>query len=522
MKPSKIFGVQQFKAHPVHAQITALKEKFRAARTPEFRKNPTEIRSSLTRARWMLHSLERRFDNANAMEIAVGGLKQLAAYLAQLDTTFSKFAASPQANQVQFEAALDTVAERFVRSGMGIIPSGPPTDSGDRVAAMQETVDEVSKIVEDVREQASAANKEIETTSKSRIEKVAELESKVVAAQGALEKALAESKESTAGILQAAADAKKTVDELLGRMAETKAEIQAQKIRLDEFLNSASATNATSEAERAKRATDALEALRAEFQGQKARLDEFLNNTSSTNSAAETERTKRATEELEDQGEKFALALEDMNKRRDATLADLTKKFAESRAKAEAESTAVLVSIRKKLAEAEKVVGLVVDTVTTGNYEQVAKRELASARTMRLLAIGFFTLGAFAMVGLGLYFGITGNGHADLWTVLLRSLFGAVLFVPAGYCAREASRHWTSERAHRRIALELASIHPFVAPLPDEKRLAILEQRVTDYFGNKLPPEFAISKGGGKGSDHATELVGVINKLVENAKPGEQ
>jgi len=245
--------------------------------------------------------------------------------------------------------------------------------------------------------------------------------------------------------------------------------------------------------------------LKQEIESQRGRMDDAINTGTQAFNDGETKRNQAAAEALKQEQKQTAEWLaqekakaadrnEEYRKQHEEQLAGAKVALEASVEEHLAKSNEALTEINVKLEEARALVRLVGDEVTTGSYEEVAKRELRSAQTMRSLAVALFLAGAVAMLSIGISFSLMNNDALDLWTILLRSLFGAILFVPAGYCAREAARHWVSERAHRRIALELKSIHPFLEPLESAERLKIIQARAAEYFGNRMPPEFDAGK----------------------------
>lgn len=294
------------------------------------------------------------------------------------------------------------------------------------------------------------------------------------------------------------------------------------RAKLDELKKEADDTRA-----KLKEARVELKSVKQEIESQKGRIDEFITNNTTAFNDGETKRAQAASDALDKRRQEAADWLEQerksaeeraeaFRKKQDEQLATAGKDVKKFIADHTTKSNEALAEIAKKLEQARELVRLVSDEVTTGNYEEVAKRELASARTMRRLAVGLFVAGAVSMLGIGIGFSVVNGAKLDLWTVLLRSLFGAILFVPAGYCAREASRHWVSERAHRRIALELKSIHPFLEPLELATRLDILKERAKEYFGNKMPPEFEAGKA--KADDSGLTTKDMLELLKAKSK----
>lgn len=78
---------------------------------------------------------------------------------------------------------------------------------------------------------------------------------------------------------------------------------------------------------------------------------------------------------------------------------------------------------------------------------------------------------------------ITG-AQFDWKVALIRIVAFSVLLYPASYAAKEAAKHRKLENINRKSELDLASIHPFIEILPEEKKQIIKEKLVYKFFGN--------------------------------------
>jgi hypothetical protein len=100
-----------------------------------------------------------------------------------------------------------------------------------------------------------------------------------------------------------------------------------------------------------------------------------------------------------------------------------------------------------------------------------------------------------------------------------RVLVAAACGILATYAARQSKRHLDVERRSRQIQLELASIDPYLASLPEEKRVEVKRLLAERFFGQTLPPDMTDENGTGTVVDLAKGAVDALVKVaVELAK----
>jgi hypothetical protein len=90
------------------------------------------------------------------------------------------------------------------------------------------------------------------------------------------------------------------------------------------------------------------------------------------------------------------------------------------------------------------------------------------------------------MICASLYYHIIGD-DMKIETLLIRFAIAAVITLPALYAASESSRHRKVADTARQTELQLASLNPFLATLPEEKQQAIIENLTPAYFGKYQP-----------------------------------
>ncbi|MCO6438560.1 MAG: hypothetical protein J5J06_15825 [Phycisphaerae bacterium] len=179
------------------------------------------------------------------------------------------------------------------------------------------------------------------------------------------------------------------------------------------------------------------------------------------------------------------------------------------------ESQEVLDELKVNLEEAAKIVGLIGNTGLTGNYQRVANAEKKIADLFRWIAIGCMLVMVVCVVLI--VRNITAQDFN--WEIALFRLLAAIAFgAPAWYCAHESTRHRRNEHRNRRIELELASLSPYLAEMPDEERRKIIAELSKDYFGREddLGQDEIVNK-----LKHlrGEDLIKLMERLLKAARP---
>lgn len=129
--------------------------------------------------------------------------------------------------------------------------------------------------------------------------------------------------------------------------------------------------------------------------------------------------------------------------------------------------------------KAEKIVHVVGNTGMVGGYQLTANQEASSAwwwSAAAVVAMLMLIAGAIASLRLA--------PDELKWSyVVLRITPAMATVVLASYAAKRASLHREESRALRRTELELASIDPYLALLPEDQRHAVKKVLAERYFG---------------------------------------
>jgi len=250
-----------------------------------------------------------------------------------------------------------------------------------------------------------------------------------------------------------AADVDKQFNDVQERISGFASEIQAQKTRLDQMLNQQSKTFADAE---------------------QLRANQYLQN--------EQGRTAKFVEEVTKRGNSFKELVDELNATSDELTQTQQLRFDEITTQITEEHKTALKKINEQLDSAVEIVGTIVKTAMSGNYQIIANREYKNAWWMRWFAMGSFLLMGAVVVWAVWSAGFGSNG-IEWGTFAFRISLGIAFLIPGLYCATESNRHWKSEKHNRRIALELAAFKPFIVKLDEEKQKEIIEKMANEYFG---------------------------------------
>ncbi|MHB2027025.1 MAG: hypothetical protein ACYCPQ_10415 [Elusimicrobiota bacterium] len=259
-----------------------------------------------------------------------------------------------------------------------------------------------------------------------------------------------------------------------------------------ETVNGLQAT-ATATDKKYQEAQAKLQNFESEIQAQKTRLDLMITQQGEAFSKAEQGRAAQFTKVEQDRLAKFIEAQEQKKVKFEATVAEFEKSNMKTIQKHEEEFSAIegtsrsksdelLLKINGQLDKAVEIVGTIVKTTMSGNYQIIANREYRNAWAMRGVAIaGFLALGGMVIWAVSLM--KVGPNGIDWSTFAFRLSLATAFLVPGLYCAKESSRHWLEEKHNRRISLELAALDPFIVKLDEAKQKQIIEKMADEYFG---------------------------------------
>jgi len=420
-------STQRLRSHAVHATLKQWRDKLPAERPDNFRALDPEPRNAYVRLRWALRELRARIDKLNPFLAQPSILDAVNKHLAELQAPWDQYRSNP----TQHWQSLDTFTEGLLNH----IRNLPPTDG---FSAWQEGLEELRADMNAAINDAQEAVQALQTTASGTDKKFKDVSEKL---QG------------------------------------LESEIQAQKARLDQMLTQQSETFTKAEQDRVTQFTKAEQDRSQKFNQtqdeKKAQFDALVANFNKSQADRKTQFDSLVTDFVKTKTEIF--------EQHEAELAALVKT-------SNAKSDATLAKIQEQLDKAVEIVGTIVKTTMSGNYQVIANREYWNAWIMRGIAI-FAFLGMGGMIIWAVSEMKLGANGIDWSTVAIRLSLGFAFLIPGFYCAKESSRHWTAEKQNRRISLELAALDPFLVKLDEEKRKGVIEKMAGEYFGAKSPQE---------------------------------
>lgn len=223
-----------------------------------------------------------------------------------------------------------------------------------------------------------------------------------------------------------------------------------------------------------------IEELRAEITAEKTRLDTAIREQGLTFILDQETRSRDFTEML-------AKASSDLQSRVEALTAE-TKGQVDS---VEAEGDAIIKVLTDYQKQAENIVAITAASGVAGSYLKVAKEQLGVADRWRTIA----SVLLFLVLGSAIYTGYVsplsdGNVGVEDFVEYGVTRIPVVLVLGGlwGYAARESSRHRRREAQAERLGTELTAFLPFLAEIPIETRNDLVKEAAARYFkGHALP-----------------------------------
>ena len=236
------------------------------------------------------------------------------------------------------------------------------------------------------------------------------------------------------------------------------------------------------------------EVLGSEISDQNQRVDAVISDFQSQFSQAQESRSNDNDAARSARQEEHAEALHSARTELDEAM-EQRKAQAEEQAEAtssihddfKAAGKLTLDEIEGFKAEAARVVGVVGNIGLTGDYQKNAKTEKRQAFWWSIAALLFF----MSAVGLAVYFLAIGADGLDAEATARRIALSLVALTPGSFCAAKARDHRRIERRDRSLELELASLSPFIASLPEDEQDLMKTTLAPRYFRgpvNGLPP----------------------------------
>lgn len=209
-----------------------------------------------------------------------------------------------------------------------------------------------------------------------------------------------------------------------------------------------------------------LQELQKSIEEQKVRADSVINELQSQFSKSEESRREEFSNFLKEEKGNIDGVVAELENKNESFFASWRDKFNNLMNEADSDSREVLGDLERFKRQAEQLVHVITNTGMVGGFQRVANEERRAGRFWD--AVSLFSL--VGMVGFAIYAFKGAFQEFEVGVFLAR--FGVVLTFGAlaGYSARQADKHHKVERRNRRVELELASIDPFLAELPESER----------------------------------------------------
>jgi len=277
---------------------------------------------------------------------------------------------------------------------------------------------------------------------------------------------------------------KKVLDQLENSVDQQNKNIENQKSRLDTVVSQFQSQFSEAEDRRRESFENTIKNYNEEH---KSFRNNMQNDLSSFKKERQSEVTKTINKFNEDTENSIKLFKEDSE--------NLIKSLKD-------ESDTTINYLSDKRDEATKLLNIIANIGSTGNYNKIANEERTTANVLRVIAICFMITGIVVISSVVFNFAKSGFDWKQL---LSRVGVTIIILVPAFYIAKESSNHRNREILNRKMELELASIGPYLELLPEEKKNELRATLTEKFFGQ---PDLVDEK-----SDNVT--AGPLFKLLE-------
>jgi|CXWL01.1.fsa_nt_gi hypothetical protein len=229
---------------------------------------------------------------------------------------------------------------------------------------------------------------------------------------------------------------------------------------------------------------DRLEAALAEFQKQ---FSERIGEYQSQFSAAEEDRRQKLELSIKSRDDAYKKESKDRTDALEKWQKTFTNAFEEGKTTFAETSNDVIEELRNYAQEAKVTVGLMSEKSLQNDFLIQADKEKTSAQLWNFATFGnvILLLAAIGFIFYHTFVNPTATDSTGYPHILSKFLVTVVIGVIARWTSRQANRHLAEERRLRRLALELATINPFLSNLPDDIQYKVKEALAMKYYGNQ-------------------------------------
>ncbi|HEV7743790.1 MAG TPA: hypothetical protein VGO56_02235 [Pyrinomonadaceae bacterium] len=311
---------------------------------------------------------------------------------------------------------------------------------------------------------------------------------------------------------------------LKSNFKEANEEIKSQKARLDTAISQFQQQFSEAESLRRSEYSQELKATRDELKSMltsgKTEITALTSAFESQFESAETQRQEQYSTEYENTKVRLKEVLDNGKTRLTQLIAQHKETFKifsidveSSRKTMEQDFSAkvqvYLEQLELNKAEAEKLVQVIGNTGMVGGCQKVANQERISAWVWHGLTFIFMGgLITFAIIA----FHSTIQGDFRIGVFGARAFVAIAFGIGAAWAAREAEKHQDVERRNRKVELELASISPYLALLPEQTQFDVKKELAQRFFGQLEP--VADSKSDVKTTGSALDLLRMALEIL--------
>jgi hypothetical protein len=293
--------------------------------------------------------------------------------------------------------------------------------------------------------------------------------------------------------------------------------IEGQSVEMGGYLERVSGMVATLVADAEKdreRLHDAGDALNQQMAATAGQLTVLANNIQAEEAKLERALAVQETQFDRDQADRMA-AFRDAEDERAQGAEAVTLKAQEQFAASTEELTTSAVGTLDALGElrrqAEEQVGAIGVAGVAAGYNETAQREGRVADLWRKATVAVALVAAAVLV-FALFADHTAAGS---WQRLITRLLVSLSFAGvAAYCGRESAAHRAVAREARARHLQLASLNPYLANMPEEEKVRLKSELAPGYFAPVVRPTDGDSTGEHMEGPTTAKLVELVTTLV--------
>lgn len=203
------------------------------------------------------------------------------------------------------------------------------------------------------------------------------------------------------------------------------------------------------------------------IQAQKTRLDQALSEFQSQTTDIVQKNTQKLEEHITDSKTRVFDTISELRQEMKENVKSADEELKQSLQEIKDESVEYIDTIKENKEHVDELVGLISRTGMAGGYEQVANEEQKKTKWWRTLSV-LSMIGI--VIGAGYTFYLSIDKDIDTGSFLSKALVSFACAILAAYAAREGEKHRRLEQHYRKLQLELSSIDPYLASLPEEQR----------------------------------------------------